>query len=330
MVDLRQCMFELNYDIVGITETWLNSNVPDSLIDVLGYDLVRLDRQTDTRGGGIIIYIKKGLHYEILPIHNLNLAIEQLWIKLIIKNNTFVLGTIYRRQEHAASEFFEDLENAIAYACSITNDIVVIGDFNINIQVTSLLSTQLLSSLDTVGLKQIIFEPTRVTRHSSTTIDLILVNENLQEIESGVIHDHKISDHSPIFCFYPIPSTTQPRTFIYRDFKYFNIEIFMHDLLAIPWNHIYQIQNANAKVRFLTENIQYLFDLHCPLRTATFRKQKLPWITDNIKYMIHLRNCALQRFKRTRNGGHWDYYKSLRNLVTASIKREKKHTLTFK
>lgn len=94
-------------------QTWLNVNISDSIINVIGYNLVRLERQTVTRGGGILTYIKKKLNYEVLPIQNLHVAIEQRWIKLIFKNGSIVIGTIYRRQEYAASEFFENLDNVI-------------------------------------------------------------------------------------------------------------------------------------------------------------------------------------------------------------------------
>ena len=56
----NQVRFEVenhNYDIVAITETFLNDKVTDDLIRLRGYDLIRSDRQ-NRMGGGVAIYIK--------------------------------------------------------------------------------------------------------------------------------------------------------------------------------------------------------------------------------------------------------------------------------
>ena len=45
------------------TETWLNSSVPDSAVELTGRYLLRADRTADdsgkTRGGGLCIYVNK-------------------------------------------------------------------------------------------------------------------------------------------------------------------------------------------------------------------------------------------------------------------------------
>ena len=46
-------------DIVGVTESWANSNVSDAELDIMGYDLFRKDRPVDREGGGVLLYIKK-------------------------------------------------------------------------------------------------------------------------------------------------------------------------------------------------------------------------------------------------------------------------------
>ena len=50
-----------------------------------------------------------------------------------------------------------------------------------------------------MGLTQLITDPTRVTPHSSTTIDLIFTNSPHRVTDFGVI-DLSMSDHFMIFC----------------------------------------------------------------------------------------------------------------------------------
>ncbi|XP_023932851.1 uncharacterized protein LOC106158164 [Lingula anatina] len=48
-------------DIVGITESWLNSKVPSGKYSIPGFQLIRCDRQNDTSRGGVAVYIRNNL-----------------------------------------------------------------------------------------------------------------------------------------------------------------------------------------------------------------------------------------------------------------------------
>jgi len=50
------CLREINYDIIGIIETWANSNISDSEISIEGYNMFRVDRK-EGKGSGAILYI---------------------------------------------------------------------------------------------------------------------------------------------------------------------------------------------------------------------------------------------------------------------------------
>ena len=51
-------------DIVCIVESWLCSDICDSEISLVDYSIVRLDRSR--HGGGIILYIKNNLNFDII------------------------------------------------------------------------------------------------------------------------------------------------------------------------------------------------------------------------------------------------------------------------
>ena len=44
-----------NVDIACITETWLKSTVPSSVINIDGYDVLRNDKRDDVIGGGVTV-----------------------------------------------------------------------------------------------------------------------------------------------------------------------------------------------------------------------------------------------------------------------------------
>ncbi|CAK1602560.1 unnamed protein product [Parnassius mnemosyne] len=71
------------------------------------------------------------------------------------------------------------------------------------------------------------------------------------------------------------------------------------------------------------------FEIHAPLKLIRLKRKPTPWITDNIKLMMTLRDSAHNRANTSGKDSHNDYYKSLRNLVNSAINREKSAYFTF-
>ena len=66
-VDDLDLVLKMNeIDLAGITETWLNSNILDSCVNIQGYNLVRNDR-TEKRGGGVCVFVKSSIPLVTLP-----------------------------------------------------------------------------------------------------------------------------------------------------------------------------------------------------------------------------------------------------------------------
>lgn len=66
--------------------------------------------------------------------------------------------------------------------------------------------------------------------------------------------------------------------------------------------------DVDFKIVFLIVNIIQLSNKHVLVITSRVTRKKSPWITDNIGYMIKLRDRALLSFKQTKNPATWDYY----------------------
>jgi hypothetical protein len=60
--DIDVCLRQFRPNIVCFTETWLNSNIPDSIISFPGYSVVRRDRCSG-EGGGVAIYVTDNIQY---------------------------------------------------------------------------------------------------------------------------------------------------------------------------------------------------------------------------------------------------------------------------
>lgn len=134
-----------------------------------------------------------------------------------------------------------------------------------------------------------------------------------------------MSDHDLVFCTLNFTVLKEdPILITSRDFENLDYSRFKADLSSIPWDNIYDKNTIDEGVDFLTGNILTFLDLHAPFRIYKITKNYFPWVTHTLRDMIRTRNTALTKFKKSKNISDWNIYKSLINVVTAAIRKEKK------
>ena len=68
---IKYCRAEHELDVLNISESWLQNELPDHLVSIPNYSLIRNDRTTTNndgsvkRGGGLCTFIKQGLNFKI-------------------------------------------------------------------------------------------------------------------------------------------------------------------------------------------------------------------------------------------------------------------------
>ncbi len=55
---LADLALQKNFDIIGVTETWLHVGIRENEICLLGSKLFRQDRPSRKKGGGVILYVE--------------------------------------------------------------------------------------------------------------------------------------------------------------------------------------------------------------------------------------------------------------------------------
>ena len=61
MNEFEATVFDLNPDVIGITETWATGEVNDAELSIKGNDMFRCDRPVDFKCGGVLLYTKEEL-----------------------------------------------------------------------------------------------------------------------------------------------------------------------------------------------------------------------------------------------------------------------------
>ena len=81
-IDELQVVAQQNHvDVIAITETWLNPEIPDGPVSLTDFSIVRDDRASGKRGGGVCAFIKSGIPFSTLTDLCVS-EIECVWLKL--------------------------------------------------------------------------------------------------------------------------------------------------------------------------------------------------------------------------------------------------------
>ena len=188
---------------VVFTETWLNNSIHGSLLHWDNFQLVRLDRERirDKKGGGVCIYVKSSISFEIVDnfshLLKKNMEFIYLRIKPHMQKPINLLG-IYRPPDGDCKVFLQHITDMIKQIDRSRSETIIIGDFNIDFNNKKVIASSKLNTLETkYALKQVIKANTRVTGTSSSCIYLLYTDiSNISEY--GVLN-YDISDHFPIY-----------------------------------------------------------------------------------------------------------------------------------
>lgn len=239
-----------DFDFIAVSETWLTSNIRNDVVHMDGYTLARKDREGAIRGGGVGIYIKNTFSFELLDVND---NMESIWISVKLGKMKFSVGCIYKPPNYNCNEFMNNFENVLINLIPVSDAIVCLGDFNINLLNLNCPNVlNFYNIIESLGLKQIITTPTRITSNSLTLIDFILISEDLNYSECGTTSVNNIADHDVIYVNIKgnesLSSGATPIT--YRNIKNIDKEQLYAHLQSIPWHNIYDLNNIDDKVNF--------------------------------------------------------------------------------
>lgn len=324
--EFKAFLLRKGYDIVGVSETWLTSNVSNNLLNIDGYRFIRKDRPS--RGGGIAVYLRSDWNCELLR-GNVSEYLEEIWLKISIKKRTYLFGSLYRPPAGSIPYFLELMEDSLSEFLPTCSEIICGGDINLDLLNLNQNTSGFQKMLECFNLKQIINTPTRMTKSTSTLLDVIIV-PNDGNCVFGTENVFNISDHSLVFCQYHFNQAriTRPSIKI-RNLKSLN-KNHLNELLEIaPFHDILHIGDINFKVTYFTKLILELFDLVAPIKQIRKKNFNPPWFTDTIKKMVCLKDKAFNRYKKTKEKIHFEFYKQLKNETTNAITREKRAYMDF-
>lgn len=109
----------------------------------------------------------------------------------------------------------------------------------------------------------------------------------------------------------------------FRDFKHFNEDLFLHDLISIENINLDNYFNPNQMWYVWKNKFVEIIDKHAPIKSRKVGKRRTPWITKQILLSKRQNNLFKKKACKTRSESDWQAYKLARNsynkLIKASI-----------
>ncbi|CAB4000255.1 Hypothetical predicted protein, partial [Paramuricea clavata] len=321
--------------VISFSETWLNDSWPDDMLYIPNYTFIRLDRSSNTSGGGIITYI----HNDVPFTHRSDLGSENIESTCIEIKPHYVspilLLNVYRPPSADSSHDY-CLTEILERVASENKECYFLGDFNMNVLCQKSKSSVFLKRIHQLGLKQLVTVPTRTEARyvngsfsvTSTLIDHIYCSSE-RNVASIHVPPLSLSDHYPVFlvrrCNASMRSKQNEKSTIqYRSLSNLNKTDFREDLRLAPWSSIEAFDDPSDALALWYEIFQSVVERHAPLRTKRVKSlQLLKWMTPEILSDIKKRD---QLKTKARNGTiSWETFRSCRNRISFNIKQAKKN-----
>lgn len=313
---------ESNYDVIIITETWLNDQFYSQQLFGDRYTVYRKDRNSDTstkkRGGGVLIAVTNRLS-SALPAILIDQSVEHLWVNIFVNSCVVAIGAIYLPPEF--SNDVSIMEKHLRSAQDINNSLhpgdchLLMGDYNQTNLVWSNASSGhmyadaswsnfsqasccLLDGCALLDMKQINY----LKNHRDRTLDLIFVNTDA--VSKCVVQaaDDPLVDldpyHPTLFLSLTCNRRYEEADIINEfDFKRSNFEALNYALSNIDWTPLVNASNVDNAVQFFSDTLIQLFHRHVP---APLPRRKPPWSNSYLRSLKRRRSNALRKYANSR------------------------------
>ena len=220
--------------------------------------------------------------------------------------------------------FFAMLEETLEqFAESHPNsDLIIVGDFNIDLQRSSSITNRLIELTILNDLVQHVTIPTRISVNHRSIIDHVYIRSR-RIMQTDVIMT-AISDHFATITKIQDFKRDSPKNKVTK--RWFTPETFEYLRILLRhenWTPMRDLNCAEA-TDFLIDKITKALDLLAPVETKELKSYSSnSWITQGIKISLQTQNSLLVKLNRINNQVNTSKYKTYKNILTKVIRKTK-------
>ena len=226
------------------------------------------------------------MSYSVYVQNNL----ECICSELPVSNIKWICLSIYRPpNSQNLVHFFNELSDSLSKANESYENVIVVGDFNIDIGISNSDHDKLEQFYSLFNLQSLIKKETCITKTHKSFIDLILTNKPLS-FQSSTVIETGLSDHHKLIATFVKSHFTRlsPKTVYYRNFKNFDEDFFLNNLKET--NFQLSTDDPNENYRLITDTFNKIVERHAPLKKRFFRGNQAPFMNKELRKAIYTRS----------------------------------------
>nr|CAI5819984.1 unnamed protein product [Callosobruchus analis] len=277
-------------DILAVSEHHVtNDNI--KLINIAQYSVISYFCRNKFKNGGVAIYSKSQLNCKRIDLDLLSVEghIELCGITASVNDIKLGIVTVYRPPSGDVIMFSEILSQALTVVSSVSNQIVLCGDLNIDISKNCMNTKLLKDLLESFNLNVTTTEPTRVcidknNKRTSSSIDYMATNLEQSRYHSEVINPNLADHFAHLFSIKLVEKYRLDKiSYKSRNMSTDNLNRFGQLVAQTDWSPLYELSINNAFIYFI-DSLSWCLDSSCPLKVINkpVGGRNNAWISDDI------------------------------------------------
>lgn len=346
--DIRSNILTTDYDIITLTETWLNDSFQSSEFFNNSYFVERHDRQIQgvDRGGGVLIAVKNHIPYTRMHVWEQTVPLDCIWIN--IKDNSsqspVFINVVYippNSRYEIYERYFDHLSEIVCNA-EPNAKFIILGDFNMGGSISwqinnnfeceifsheGNIATEFVNTLSLTDFKQF----NHFRNNLGRILDYALSNISGLIIDSTTPISTVDPQHPPFsvsLSSFDIKYITPQKS---NKFNYFkaNYSLINQELAEIDWNMEFSTIDFEHQVDRFYELTSKIIESHTPIITP--KDNKYPkWFTKKLIELINDKIYFLEKFRQTKLPVFNEIYKKKRRELKYELRAcEIKYTSTI-
>lgn len=321
MDELRALVDEKKPDVVALTETWTNNDIPNEFLHINGYEILEREDRVDTsrgRGGGILVYVKKGL---CAWKENVDGDFCQcVCVKLKGRSDDLSIFVTYRSPNSTR----ENDELLCALMNQMRGRFVAVGDFNFPgikwaTGGSDARGRSFYDTLDDNFMTQHVEEATHI---SGNILDLVIGSDANIVQELRMEGRLATSDHELIEVNVILETNKIQAHDLLRDYGKGDYREMRRRVSCIPWERELECRDVEESWSFLKHVLEDMTENLVPLKKKRNNRSP-PWMNGEVKRAIREKRKAWNKWKRTKEEEEKSEYKQWEKRTKKLIRNRK-------
>ncbi len=303
-------------DVLCVTETKLNNEYKTSLYECNDFKLYRKDKASNS--GGMVLWVRSDIPQERIQhseITSMSHHIECFVVKLTVKKEKWYIICLYKNPKVPESVFMMKLIELLNHVSSDANEIVIVGDVDIDMQHKNDKMTSEICNV--YGLTNVVKTPTCFKKPEGTLIDPIIVL-NAKRFQCPInIHCGYSDFHNMVGCVSKVHVPPQvPVKITYRSYRNYSEEEFKNEVSQIPFHVTEIFDDVSDRYWMASQMYKDVLDEHAPLKSRTITSQQVPYMHSALRKEMYKRNMLKNKFFQWRTPDLEKEYNRQKNKVT--------------